>query len=133
MRHARNALAACGFPLVLSGCVAAAVVAGAAIGVGAYKYQANTLERDYEAPYERVAEASVQAVYNLQYHSVDRRKDAHHAIVEARRADDKPVRVVVEKLDEKRTCVKVRVSDFDSEDNRRGAELIHDRILANLK
>ena len=133
MKSVRIALAAGLIPLGLSGCVAAAVVAGAAIGVGAYKYQANTLERDYEAPFEKVVEASVQAVYNLQFHSVDKRRDALKGIVEARRADDKPVRIVVDKLDEKRTCVKVRVSDFDSEDNRRGAEAVHDRILANLK
>jgi len=132
MTRAMNALALCGLLLALAGCVAAAVV-GAAVAVGAYKYQQNTLERDYEAPYEHVWEASVQAMHNLQYHSVDQRRDVHRGAVEARRADDKLVRVVVEKVDEKKTCVKVRVSDFESDDNRRGAAVVHDRILANIK
>ena len=124
-----KALALCGLLTALAGCAAAA----AAGAVGPYTYQQNTLEREYEAPYEHVWEASVQAMQNLQYHSIDQRRDPNKGTVEARRGDDKLVRIVVEKLGEKKTGVKVRVSDFESEDNRRGATTVHDRILANIK
>jgi len=128
MKRALTALALFGLLPAMAGCAA-----GPPPVAGPYEYKQNTLERLYEAPYEHVWEASVQAMHNLQFHSVDQRRDPNKGSVEARRADDKLVRVVVEKLGEKKTSVKVRVSDFESEDNRRGAALVHDRILANIK
>ena len=133
MTRAMKALALCGLSLTLNGCIAAALAWTSVVILGSTMDDPYILEREYDASFEHVMEASVQAMNNLQYHSVDQRRDAHRGAVEARRADDKLVRIVVVKQDVKNTCVKVRVSDLEGADHLRAATMVHDRILANIK
>lgn len=118
----------------LGGCiVVAAAAVGAAVALGTYKYVENELQRDYEGDYEKMWTATTRAVRDLGFHGITENHDFQKGIVECFRADDEPVRIVVEKLDAKTVHIGVRVGTFESDAHRSAAEAIHDRILQRSK
>lgn len=120
-------------PMALGGCVLLVVAAVAgAVALGTYKYANNELHRDYQAAYDAAWEATKKAARDLGFHAISENKDFQRGVLEASRADDTPVKVVVEKQDEKNVHLSVRVGTFESDDNRSAAQAIHEKIFANL-
>ena len=115
---------------LLGGCVAVAVVAaGAAIGIGTYAYVHNELQREYQCPYEKAWEAASQAPVEMKLTPQGGDHDFQRGFVDARRADGAPVRITVEKIDDQKVRIGVRVGTFECEDNRQAATAVHERIF----
>lgn len=85
---------------------------------------ANTVERTYAMPVEKVFDASLDAVKAMNLEVVDDRRDALGGLIVAERADGRKVTVTLRSPREKTTNVDVRVEPGD----RPMAERIHESI-----
>lgn len=94
-----------------SGCVAAAVGAGA----GAVAYIRGDLEASLDASLSVAARATDRAISQLEFAKVSERKDALTANFIARTAQDKKIEIVLTKVGDKVTKVKIRVGVFGDE------------------
>jgi len=119
--------------MALSGCIlAAAVVVVAAVGVGAYLYLENELSYEYDATLEAAWEASLGAAGDLGLKRESEKKDFQSGTLESHMSDGRNVRILCEKLGEKKTRVRVRVGDFTGEANRQGAQTIHETVARRM-
>lgn len=117
----------------LGGCIIVAAAAVAAVvALGTYKYVNNELQREYEADYERAWQACTKAVRDLQFHGITEHKDFGKGTIECYRADESPVRVVLEKVDQKRISLTVRVGTFESDANKSAAQAVHEQVYKSL-
>jgi hypothetical protein len=117
----------------LSGCiVAAAVVVAAAVGVGAYLYVENELSYEYEASLDAAWGAAVGAAGDLSLKREEEKKDFQSGTMASHMSDGRNVRILCEKLGEKRTRVRVRVGDFQGEANRQASQTIHETIARRM-
>ncbi len=117
----------------LSGCVvAAAAVVVAAVGVGTYLYVENELSYEYAAGLEAAWEASLGAMGDLSLKRETEKKDFQSGTLESHMPDGRNVRILCEKLGEKKSRVRVRVGDFTGEANRQAAQTIHETIARRM-
>jgi hypothetical protein len=127
LRHPALSLALAATILVLaSGC--AVVVAGAA-GAGTVAYIRGELDATLNERYDRVISASNDAVEKLELARISEAKDVFSAVIIARTAEDKKVRIKLTKEGEKMTKVQIRIGIFGDEEKSRA---ILDRINAGL-
>jgi hypothetical protein len=107
--------------------VAGAVAAGAAAGT--YFFVKGNLKRSYEAPVEKVWEATLQAVEELKLATESKKHDAFGGQIEGKMADGDSFKIELKRLGEKSTEVGVRIGAFG---DRTKSEAIHDKILSKL-
>ena len=118
--------------LGLNACATRAVVAGAAAagaGVGSYFYVKGELERDYEAPVEKVWQATLQAVEELNLATDSKQHDAFGGEIKGRMSDGTGFKIELERKGEKLTNVGVRIGAFG---DRTKSEAIHEKIHSKL-
>ncbi len=119
--------------LSLSGCVvAAAAVVAAAVGVGAYLYVENELSYEYSADLEAAWTAAIGAMGDLSLRCESQKKDFQSGTLESHMSDGRNVRVLCERLGERRCRVRVRVGDFTGEANRQAAQTIHEAVAKRM-
>jgi len=114
-------LNACGYVLI------GALAAGG--GTGTYFFYKGNLKRDYEAPVERMWEATLQAVEELRLSTESKRHDAFGGEIKGVMADGERFQIELERLSNTWTELGVRVGIFG---NRTRSEAIHDKILSKL-
>jgi hypothetical protein len=107
--------------------VAGAVAAGAAAGT--YFFVKGNLKRSYEAPIERVWEATVQSVEEFKLATESKKHDAFGGEIKGKMADGTSYTIELKRLGEKSTEVGVRIGAFG---DRTKSEAIHDKILSKL-
>jgi len=94
-----------------SGCVAAAVGAGA----GAVAYIRGDLEATVESPLNVTNRAAGRAISQLEFAKISEKKDALTSNITARTAQDKKVEIILTKVSDTVTKVKIRVGVFGDE------------------
>ena len=121
----------CCVVIVLAGCSRWVVIGAtaAAVGVGAYSYIKGNLERTYDAPIEKVWEATLAAVKELGLKPETEKHDAFTGNIRGRMADGKRFDLKLARLGEKSTEVGIRIGTFG---DRVKSEAIHDKIRSNL-
>ena len=102
---------ACAAPTV-TGCVAAAVGAGAAVGIGAVKYKQGALDGTASATVPATQQATMDAMERLGLPVTSQRGDAATARVESRYSDGKNVSVDLERKGPSVTEVAIRVGTW---------------------
>jgi hypothetical protein len=112
--------------LTVSGCVVAAVGAGAAAGVG---YIRGDLEATLENDVEEVYEASLQALGQLKLAVVSKQQDALGAKIVSRNIEDKKIQINLKQNEGGITKLTIRIGIFGDEAQSR---LIYDKIRDNL-
>ncbi len=113
----------------LAGC--ALLVAGAAVGAGAYTYHTGELTRPYQAQYDPTVNACNSALRSLNFKIVEKLSDGIKTEFKAERADGTPVTVKVVMMGARITEVGVRsgyVGVWDQE----VSQLIHSKIAERL-
>jgi hypothetical protein len=134
MRTLRRIAFAAALPaiaLLSGGCLVAAVAAGAAVAYGAIQYDKNEARRDFQAPLDRTWKATLAALRDNGYPV----SDAAEPGTTEGKIDIGDAKVVVEKVPSEpteTTRVRVRIGTFDSEDNRRKAGLILEKVVDYL-
>jgi len=114
-------LNACGYILV------GTLAAGA--GAGTYFFVKGNLKRDYEAPVERMWEATLQAVEELRLATESKRHDAFGGEIKGVMANGDSFQIELKRLGENWTEVGVRIGTFG---DRTKSEAIHEKILSKL-
>lgn len=109
----------CVIPLLLtlafSGCVPVALVAGAAAGIGGYKYFEGALTVVYNAPFKDTWNASLEAIEDMGINIEDKDHSTSSGKIKARRADDTVVSVSMKYLSSDQTEVTIKVGLFGEE------------------
>lgn len=116
----------------LNACTTRAIVVGAAaagVAAGSYFYVKGELERDYEAPIERVWQATLQAVEELNLATDSKEHDAFGGEIKGRLSDGTGFKIELERKGEKLTNVGVRIGAFG---DRTKSEAIHAKIHSKL-
>jgi len=129
MKRFVNWLALWGLLAFCSGCIAAAVVAGAGAGVGTYSYIKGELQATYAEPLQKIWPKTVAAVESLQLTVDSKQMDALGGTINARRADGTEVKVQLKPAGDRSTIVGVRVGIFGSKEQ---SERIHAAIRREL-
>lgn len=115
---------------IAGGCTALAIIGAAAVGAaGAYVYTEGRLESVERAPLERVYDATVQAMKDLEFEVQEHTRDALQARVVALRADKSEVKVALEHKSDDTTDVRIRVGVIGDEEVSRK---VLERIRENL-
>jgi hypothetical protein len=114
---------------LLTGCWALAV-GGAVVGAGAgtYMYVDGELQADYQAPFEKVWEASVRTVAVLKGAEVSPTKDISRGTIEAL-IDGEKVRFSIEYKSTEVTSVGIRVGRVG---DKLASQRLHDKVRENL-
>ena len=107
--------------------IVGALTAGA--GAGAYFFVQGNLKRDYEAPVERMWEATLQAVEELRLATESKRHDAFGGEIKGMMADGTSFQIELKRLSNNWTEVGVRIGTFG---DRTKSEAIHDKIFSKL-
>ncbi len=97
---------------ISGGCVA---IAAAGAGVGTYAYVSGDLEKNIEAPIDRVYEAALAVMDEMQYAVKSRRKDGAEALIRAEQADETSVKISLESKGENLTHTSIRIGMFGDE------------------
>lgn len=128
--HLRSLLCALslGLTLLLSGC-AGVFLAG--VGVGAYSYVSGKVIRMYEADYERTVDASLRVMEELNLERRDETSAGKKTIIEGSRADQTPITIEVEYVDEGWTEIGIRTGQIGI-DNLDVSEQVHELIAEQL-
>ena len=114
-------LNACGYVII------GALTAG--VGAGTYFYYQGNLKRDYEAPIEKMWEATLQAVEELRLSTESKRHDAFAGEIKGMMADDTSFQIELRRLGNNWTEVGVRIGKFG---DRTKSEAFHDMILSKI-
>ena len=112
-----------------SGCVAAAVIAGAGAGVGTYSYMNRELTATYHEPLKEIWPKTLSAVKKLQLTFRKKEIDALGGTIEARRSDTTLIKIRLTPVGERDTAIGVRVGTWG---NREKSELVHNAIRKEL-
>ncbi len=102
------------------------LVAGAAAGAGAVVYVNGELKESEGVDYDRVYDATLAAMNDLQFSVVSKQKDAITAVVTARTGTDKKVIVTLNKQSATATEIRIRVGTVGDKD-------VSQQILAKIK
>ncbi len=111
---------------LVTGC--ALLVGGAAVGTGSYFYVTGELERDYNAPYEKVWAACEKTMADMHAKDVKPVKDISQGTIYAN-IDDQEVRVNVYYMGPDVTSVAIRVGVFG---DRTASKMLHEKISENI-
>lgn len=98
--------------LMMQGCVLLAVGAGAAAGAGTVAYIKGELQTTYAASLDRTWEGSLGALKDLNYKVISSQKDGSEGEIEANRAGEEKVKIVLTISGPGTTLVKIRVGIF---------------------
>ena len=115
---------------VTCGCASGLIALGAAAGGGA-AYIAGEDTRVYEAEYSQAVQACLETLRTLKIPVSERQSDELKTTLQARRADDTPVRVRVERKGPGRTQIGVRTGTLGLSDLT-ASEQIHAALGARL-
>lgn len=115
--------------LLTTGCPILIFGAGAAAGVGIFKYVKGESRRDYSVPYERAWQASQDSLKELEMPVFSTTKDKLKGILKARRADGKKIEVRVRSVNETTTRVTIRIGQFGDKE---ASERVHQVIAKKL-
>lgn len=115
-----------GIAVFSQGCVVAAVGIGAA---GTIAYVRGDLEAVESHSLDKVYEAAVKALDELELNVISKSKDALTATINARDAQDKKVKITLKKTAEQATKISIRIGTFGDETKSR---LIYQKIDYNL-
>ena len=127
-RHAFSLLFL-GLLVSCSGCVGAAVVAGAGAGVGTYSYMNRELTATYHEPLKEIWPKTLSAVKKLQLTFRKKEIDALGGTIEARCSDTTLIKIRLTPVGERDTAIGVRVGTWG---NREKSELVHNAIRKEL-
>lgn len=116
-----------GIAVFSQGCVVAAVGIGAA---GTIAYVRGDLEAVESHGLDEVYEAALKAVEDIELRVINKSKDALTATINARDAQDKKVKITLQKTAEQTTKISIRIGTFGSETKSR---LIYQTIRDNLR
>ena len=111
--------------LFVSSCAPMIFIAGAAAGVGGYKYYNGALTVIYQAPYEKTFDASVKAMEELGFTITSKEKVLTNSKITAVLADNTPVSVSLTYKTADQTQVAIRVGTFGDE---HASNVIKDKI-----
>jgi hypothetical protein len=101
-----------GLCVISSGCVGAALVAGAGAGIGSYSYIKGELKTTYSASLKQTWTHTLAALDSLGLTVGFKQVDALGGKIEARRADGKAVKLRLTPVSDRTTTVGVRVGTF---------------------
>ena len=113
--------------LMLQGCVAAVVGAGA--GAGTYAYMRGEYQTTYSYPLEKTYSATLAALKDLQMPVVSSFKDLTDGTIESKKGDGSDVKILLKSEGVNVTSVKVRIGVFGNE---AASRLIADKISGRL-
>ena len=115
---------------LLSGCAAALVVGGAAVGAstGTYFYVNGELKTDYFAPFDKVWSACEKTIADKRGTEVEPTKEIAQGKISARINDEK-VKIEITYRAKNQTTVAIRVGLVG---NKLSSQLLHDKIAENL-
>ena len=117
-------------PCMLSGCAAALLAGGAAVGAGTFAFVNGQLQTTEEVPLDRAWAASVKAMDQMQFSIKKREKDALHARVTAMDSRKRYIVIDLNRENSYLTKITIRVGMFGDE---KASELILSKIRRNLK
>ena len=126
-RSFRELLLLVTFLITASGC--AGLIVGAGASVGTYAYVKGNLNRNYEAPIDRVWKASLAAVQELKLAIESKQHDAFSGVIKGKMADGKSYEIKLKRISDNLTDVGIRVGTFGDKIK---SEAIHDKILSKL-
>jgi hypothetical protein len=115
--------------VLTSGCVVVAVGAAAGAGAGTVAYIEGELDATLGNGYDQVFDASKRALAQLQFAQVSETKDAFSAVIIARTAEDKKIKITITKQGDNLAKVQIRIGLFGDEQQSRA---ILDKIRAGL-
>lgn len=118
--------------LLVSGCSRKMFIAGAAatgIGVGTYAYVKGNLQRTYEAPMDKVWNATMATMKEFNLTIKSQRKDAFNGVIDGEMADGRTFQINVVRQAANTTEVGIRVGVFG---DRGRAEVMHGHIYSLL-
>ena len=115
--------------LTFSGCVPVALVAGAAAGIGGYKYFEGALTVVFNAPFKNTWKASIKAVEGMELKVEDKNHKLSSGKIKARRADDTVVSISMKYLSSEQTEVTIKIGLFGDETE---SNNIKDKIAREL-
>jgi hypothetical protein len=123
----------CLFPLLLSlifsGCVPVAMVAGAAAGIGGYKYFEGAMTIAYNAPFKSTWEASLAALDSMNIKIEDKDHGLTSGKIKARLADNTIVSLSMKYTSADQTEMTIKVGLFGDE---KESATIRDKIRGIL-
>ena len=128
MSKARNIIPAL-LLISLTGCAPVAFLAGAAAGVGGYKYYKGALTVIYQAPYEKTWDASLKALKEMGFGIEDKTRELTKGKISAQLADNKTVTVSLKYISSSETEATIRVGLLGDEN---ASNVIKDKIAEVL-
>jgi hypothetical protein len=117
------------FPAV-TGC--GAIIAGTAVGFGAYSYYNGKLTRTYSADYNKTVDTCLDTLTDLKITVEEKKSDGIKTTIRAKQTDEKPVTVNVIHIAPQLTEVSVRSGVFGVWD-KKVSELIHATIAKKVQ
>lgn len=119
----RDLLAVCALGMVFMtcGCAAVAVVAA---GAGALSYSQGRVNKTYQAEYYQAVRASRSVLGELKIPITGQTSDALRTVIKAKRADDTPVQIQIDRDQPQLTRISVRTGVVGVT-NRKASEQIH--------
>jgi hypothetical protein len=121
------------FPLLLcfafTSCVPVAMVAGAAAGIGGYKYFEGALTVTYNAPFKKTWEATLTALETADLKIEEKDHGITSGKIKTRRPDDTVVTIKMKYLSSDQTEVDIKVGLFGDE---KESNVIKDKIASEL-
>lgn len=115
--------------ILLTGCAPVVFLAGAAAGVGGYKYYKGALTVIYQAPYERTWDASLKALKEMGLEIEDKTRELTTGKISAQLADNTPVTVSLKYVSSSETEATIRVGALGDEN---ASNVIKDKIAEVL-
>lgn len=123
----------CVFPLLLSllfsACVPVALVAGAAAGIAGYKYIEGALTVQYEAPFKKTWNASLDVLEDMGLRIEEKDHGISSGKIKARKIDDTIVSVSMKYITSDQTEVTIKIGLFGDEEE---SNIIKDKIAEVL-
>lgn len=101
--------------LLINGCIGAAVVGGAAAGAAGYAYYKGELKSTENIPVSKLWEAVTQMIEEAKIIVEERTQDAFTAIVKARQADGTPIRIVMKRVTDNVSELRIKVGTFGNQ------------------
>ena len=103
---------------------------GAGVGFGTYKYLEGNLQRDYIGPPDKLWQATLTAMDDLQVASEVQERDYFGGLVKGIMHDGTKITIKMKRLTDNSTEVGVRVGVFG---DMKRSEVIHNKIAENFK
>lgn len=115
--------------LMLSGCAVMLLSAGAAAGIGAYKYVEGTMEKDYPRDMQATYQACMSAASTMSLRVAQQHYGPTESRIEAVQPPDTNVKIQLVARPQQITTVKVRFGIMGNEDQ---SAYFHRLVMKNL-